>query len=500
MFEKHYVGLDLTKFENGGKTRPISRVTLNVDDETVLTAGDDTGLELTADCPHATQEMVDAILASVRGYRYQMYKANAINIDPAAELGDGITANGVYSVISRLDDDGSGYPDASAPGEEEMEDEFPTSGPLTQAFNRKIASAKSQILKLADEIRLVVEYVGNVRAELSLKVGRNENNQIVSMLNASADQINIKGNRFVLDSTNFKVTADGTLTVSKGVFDQITISGSIFGGSLKEATGSLDGVTGSYLGSINSGGTFSGGLSSVTGSYRGSVYGSYGGILSSCNIGGTTLKGEGNGYFRAYTSGVGIYDPREIAVMCSGATPVATFTNALFSVSNVKCNGDLTVTGSKNRVIGTSHFGARCLNAFETPLPTFSDYGTARLDKNGYCCLAIDAIFAETVNPEYLPTVFLTKYGQGDIWVAEVEADTVTVRGTPGLLFAWETRFAQANASIQRLQELGFDQLDRTGEADFEGEANVELEHSAVDYAQEGYEYYTDFERSIEAA
>lgn len=55
MSDKFFVGLDLTGAEDNGRQRPISRVTLLLDDENAVTAGDDTGAELLADCPHATQ-------------------------------------------------------------------------------------------------------------------------------------------------------------------------------------------------------------------------------------------------------------------------------------------------------------------------------------------------------------------------------------------------------------------------------------------------------------
>lgn len=155
--DKFFVGLDLTGIEDNGIQRPISRVTLLLDDENSVTAGDDTGIELAADCPHATQAMADAILAQVKGYQYQMFGADDAALDPAAELGDGVTAGGVYSVISRLSDDGSGYSDITAPGESELEDEYPASGPMTQAFARKIARTNSRITKTAEEIRLEVE-------------------------------------------------------------------------------------------------------------------------------------------------------------------------------------------------------------------------------------------------------------------------------------------------------------------------------------------------------
>lgn len=57
----------------------------------------------------------------------------------------------------------------------------------------------SKITQKADEINL----------EVSKKVDETE---VVSTINQSADQITITGNRFVVNSTNFKLTSDGTMT------------------------------------------------------------------------------------------------------------------------------------------------------------------------------------------------------------------------------------------------------------------------------------------------
>ena len=156
MFDSHYVGMDVVSAENNGKYKPISRVTLMLDDGNALTSGDDTGRELIADCPHATQEMVDNLLASLKGHIYQAFEAAAANIDPAAERGDAATVDGMYGVIAQIDDDGSGYVGLSAPGEAELEDEYPSEGPMTREFNRQIAATRSYISKTAEQIRLEV--------------------------------------------------------------------------------------------------------------------------------------------------------------------------------------------------------------------------------------------------------------------------------------------------------------------------------------------------------
>ena len=199
--EQFFVGLDITGFENTGKYKPISRVTLIVDDESVLTAGDDTGLEITASCPHATQDMVNTLLSQLQGYEYQSFTADAANLDPSAELGDGVTVSGLYSFISSLEDDGDGYPSISAPGEVELEDEYPAAGPMTQEFNRKIAETRSTITKTAEEIRLEVENeIEGLSSNISVQL--DSITSTVQGLNGQVSTISQKVNNITLTVQN----------------------------------------------------------------------------------------------------------------------------------------------------------------------------------------------------------------------------------------------------------------------------------------------------------
>ena len=156
MSNKHFIGKRLFSFSDNGLRDPVSRVTLLVDDENSVTAGDDTGLELLANCPYADETLAQALLNQVKGYQYRAFNAQSADLDPAAELGDGITADGVYSILAGLTDNGDGYPDISAPGDREEEDEYPEGGPLTRLFNRQLATTRSLISKTSEEIRLEV--------------------------------------------------------------------------------------------------------------------------------------------------------------------------------------------------------------------------------------------------------------------------------------------------------------------------------------------------------
>lgn len=209
MSDKYYVGGDITSFSDNGKYKPISRVTLLVDDENSLTAGDDTGMEVIASCPHATQPMVNALLQTMKGYQYQAYEAGAANIDPAAELGDGVTVGGIYSPLSKLSDDGRGYAGISSPGEAEMEDEYPAEGYITQEFNRKIAETRTTITKTSEEIMLKVEGIDGKYTEVKTTLDG------LTVTDASGTtKINgssIKTENLYVDAANIK----GTLTADK---------------------------------------------------------------------------------------------------------------------------------------------------------------------------------------------------------------------------------------------------------------------------------------------
>lgn len=227
MFDKYYVGGDITSFADNGKYKPISRVTLLVDDENSLTAGDDTGMEIVASCPHATQPMVNSLLQTIKGYQYQAYEAGAANIDPAAELGDGVTVAGVYSPLSKISDDGRGYAGISSPGEAEMEDEYPSGGYITQEVNRKIAETRATITKTSEAINLRIDGVdgdvsslrvslGNVQSVVSTKI---DGKTAQSMIDQSVNKIELRVDGVDNDISTLRVELGNVRSEVSGKID-----------------------------------------------------------------------------------------------------------------------------------------------------------------------------------------------------------------------------------------------------------------------------------------
>lgn len=76
---------------------------------------------------------------------------------------------------------------------------------------------KSNITQTADAITAEVTRAqkaeGQLDASLELKLGRDENDQVISMINASADQIMLRGNRLIIESNNFQLDGDGRVSI-----------------------------------------------------------------------------------------------------------------------------------------------------------------------------------------------------------------------------------------------------------------------------------------------
>lgn len=158
MNEKHFVGSKVSSFERYDDIGPITGIALVVDDENEYQAGNQTGYVLEIECPYGTQTMANNILANVQGKTYKGFRATGVQLPASAELGDGVTANGVYSMLAYRDVKfGSGHrAEIAAPGENVLEHEYPYLNTTTQKIARKIAQTYSEIKKTTDAIELSI--------------------------------------------------------------------------------------------------------------------------------------------------------------------------------------------------------------------------------------------------------------------------------------------------------------------------------------------------------
>lgn len=158
--DKTYLGRRLADFSPGIASKPITKVELlDENGDVVGVSGSDTGRTLTALNPDGTDAMAAAILAKVAGYTHIGYEGSSALLDPAVELGDAVTVDGLYVPLIALDVtfDPMLAPDISAPDADEIDDEYPYKFPTQRQIERNMAKARSLITKTSEEIMLKVE-------------------------------------------------------------------------------------------------------------------------------------------------------------------------------------------------------------------------------------------------------------------------------------------------------------------------------------------------------
>lgn len=225
--DKTYLGRRLAEFSPGIASQPITKVELlDENGDVVGVSGSDTGRTLTALQPDGTNAMAAAILAKVSGYKHIGYEGSEALLDPAVELGDAVTVDGLYVPLIAMDMtfDPMLAPNISAPDADEIDDEYPYKSPTQRQIERNMAKTRSLITKTSEEIMLKVEGLDGKYTEVKTTLDG------LTVTDASGTtKINgssIKTDNLYVDAANIT----GTLTA-----DQIQTS-SIRVGDLKDGS------------------------------------------------------------------------------------------------------------------------------------------------------------------------------------------------------------------------------------------------------------------------
>ena len=225
--DKTYLGRRLAEFSPGIASQPITKVELLDENGNVVgVSGSDTGRTLTSLQPDGTNAMAAAILAKVSGYKHIGYDGSEALLDPAVELGDAVTVDGLYVPLIALDTTFGPMlaPNISAPDADEIDDEYPYKSPTQRQIERNMAKTRSLITKTSEEIMLKVDGIDGKYTEVKTTLDG------LTVTDASGTtKINgssIKTDNLYVDAANIT----GTLTA-----DQIQ-TGSIRVGDLKDGS------------------------------------------------------------------------------------------------------------------------------------------------------------------------------------------------------------------------------------------------------------------------
>ena len=155
------VGRNASTYKDDEAFQPITHVTVDVGGEFVVesAAATDNGRLLRVSCPWGTQAIADDILSSLNGFVYQPYEASGALLDPAVEIGDRVTINGINGLLAvqTLTFNSLCLSDMSAPGEDEIDHEYPYEAVGTREVKRKLSGIEATLYIGPDSIVAKVE-------------------------------------------------------------------------------------------------------------------------------------------------------------------------------------------------------------------------------------------------------------------------------------------------------------------------------------------------------
>lgn len=322
--ESVFIGRSAKGYTSTPELPKYTKVRINVDDDSCYEAGSgDNVLEL--DCPWGSQQMANDILESIREFVYRPYDTEWAKLDPAAELGDGVTINGVFSGIYVNETNFSTLMAAriAAPQENAVDHEYPYKSPTDRKTTRQFAETRASLRVNAASIQAEVTARETSEAEMraALELHAQEIAARVTQTggNSASFGWSLTADGFVLESSGqevFRATKDGVditgkITATSGFIGSkdsgFTITQNAIYNKLSELYGTVDGV---YIGADGialGGGKFRvnsyGQLYATDGTFTGNVYanriqtGGDAGTIQGSQIGsGTITTANTNGY------------------------------------------------------------------------------------------------------------------------------------------------------------------------------------------------------------
>lgn len=324
MSESVFIGRSAKGYTSTPELPKYTKVRINVDDDSCYEAGTgDNVLEL--DCPWGSQQMANDILESIGEFVYRPYDTEWAKLDPAAELGDGVTINGVFSGIYVNETNFSTLMAAriAAPQENAVDHEYPYKSPTDRKTTRQFAETRASLRVNAASIQAEVTARETSEAEMraALELHAQEIAARVTKTggNSASFGWSLTADGFVLESSGqevFRATKDGVditgkITATSGYIGGknkgFTITENAIYNALSSLYGTVDGV---YIGTDGialGGGKFrvnrNGQLYATDGTFTGNVYankiqtgGAAGAIQGSQIDSGTITTANTNGY------------------------------------------------------------------------------------------------------------------------------------------------------------------------------------------------------------
>lgn len=276
-FAKIPLGQEVESFDVSPQFNGYSGIEIPKDDGTSSLVGNRTGRVISI--PGITETQAQNILTELQStaFQYQPHETQGALLNPAAELGDGVTINNTYSGIYKMSKRFSPLmqADVSAPQDEELDHEYPFEPKQDRVYQRALAENKSQISLTQEQIQSevtratnsenqlrssITQTATNINAEVSKKVTANTGptSQNTFGWNLKSDSWTLySGGKTVFYATKDGVEVTGRITAKSGIIggftigpNSITTNGQTWNG---HTTGIYIGNNGIQLGSLDGG-------------------------------------------------------------------------------------------------------------------------------------------------------------------------------------------------------------------------------------------------------
>lgn len=209
MLNRIYVGKSATGFQKNLLESPVTGVRLVKSEGVAYEAGDMNGKVWEYENPYATQEMANKVLEDIRGYTYLGYEASNVVIDPLAELADGVTVSGNYSMLAykKTTFSPSNVADIAAPGTNEPDDEYPYKSQADRKLDTDKRKIYSRFEKTDEHITAEVNRFQGTVDEYKQQVSTFD--QTVSGFRTQVGEYEKSVNGYSEQVSNFSQTVDG---------------------------------------------------------------------------------------------------------------------------------------------------------------------------------------------------------------------------------------------------------------------------------------------------
>ena len=159
---------ELMSYNRGSTYASVTKVIINIDDETYVEAGNTTGRTVEVTCPWATTDMAQALLAQLGSVSYTPCTASVL-LHPAAEIGDKFVVSSIsHSIATQTIHFNSLFlSELEVPGEEEIDHEYPFESASERTANRKIAAVVAETAELRVTTQQISARVGDVEGDVA---------------------------------------------------------------------------------------------------------------------------------------------------------------------------------------------------------------------------------------------------------------------------------------------------------------------------------------------